>query len=244
MAFCSRGTGPRWRPEPASGTPRREHSASRHRPSLSGSSNQVEYSLDPSVLVTGQIDHASQGPRTTFALADVMPDVLVDARAGDTVEPDGSSSRAAAGMRHTVRHVVPSCRTRVRDCVRPARSRPIAHQHARIINKPRGRQIRSSCSVNDLPEQLRGTARSVSATTPEPADRNTAHRPTPRAPATAGGDHPTLGNPLALAATPPSRSNDQRPRCDDLDDVQTGQADQQITAITIGSGARSSWRTT
>ena len=37
----------------------------------------------------------------------------------------------------------------------------MAHQHARTVNKPRGRQTRSSCSVNDRPGQAGSRHRQV-----------------------------------------------------------------------------------
>jgi hypothetical protein len=76
---------------------------------------------------------------------------------------ESSASGASSGwmLRHTVRHVVPSCRARPWTEACSARHCPIAHQHARIVNKPRGRQIRSSCSVNDLPDQTASRHRHV-----------------------------------------------------------------------------------
>ncbi len=57
-----------------------------------------------------------------------------------------------------------------------------------------------------------------------------------RAPASAGGDHPTHWA-TRWRWRRLHRHGQTISAVDDLDDVQTGQADQQITAITVGSGA-------
>jgi hypothetical protein len=61
-----------------------------------------------------------------------------------------SAARARIGWieRHTVRHVVPSCRAspEIEACSR--RNCSIAHQHARAVSNARGAATCGSCSVN------------------------------------------------------------------------------------------------
>ena len=130
---------------------------------------------------------------------------------------DGSSASCASSgwmLRHTVRHVVPSWRARPWTEACSGRSCPIAHQHARIVNKPRG----AADPLVLLGERSAGT--DSFAAPPGPFPPQHLNRPTEtrridqhhvrRPPLAAITPH--TGNPLATAATPPSRSNDQRRR--------------------------------
>jgi hypothetical protein len=68
-----------------------------------------------------------------------MPNTIIDTQSGDAVEP-GRVGRIASSsgsrLRYTVRHAVPSCRANPGIEASSVRSCPIAHQHARVVNKP------------------------------------------------------------------------------------------------------------
>ncbi len=58
------------------------------------------------------------------------------------------TSSSGLTVRHTVFHVVPSCRASPRTEACSRRSCRAAHHAARVVSNPRGRATRSSCSVN------------------------------------------------------------------------------------------------